>query len=302
MLKYKNVIILVCLCVISLILSWSYNPNYRKSDLDFPVRENNPIKSAFSFLLIPNNFLERIISLVSAKIGDIGYFFVRMFQKPVQIEEFQSLEASFQDLQRQLYEERNRNRRLEELWRFSSVLTKNNPSFRLLPANVISVEPTDWFRYLTIDKGSRHGLKADMPVITSAMYPPPGSTKEVGFLTGAIVGRIKNVQPNSSKVQLITDQLSVIAVTIGSLGDLVLLRGKPETESCVIDEIPSTTHDLLKDYSAVTVDERSSIFPPGMLVGWISSIKKETYFCRIEVQPAFKFSRLRELLVVMDFE
>jgi cell shape-determining protein MreC len=92
----------------------------------------------------------------------------------------------------------------------------------------------------------------------------------------------------------------VVAVTIESLGDLVLLRGQPETENCVIDEIPSTTHDRLKKGDAVIVDERSSIFPPGMLIGRISSIEKGIHFCRIEVQTAFTFNRLREVMVILD--
>jgi len=140
-----------------------------------------------------------------------------------------------------------------------------------------------------------------MAVITRAVRPiDAGITRRVATarLPGAVVGKIESVQPDSAQVQLITDRLCVVACSIEPLEDLVLLRGQPENENCAIDEIPSTTHDLLYEGNAVVVDERSSIFPPGMMVGWISSIKKETHFCHIEVQPAFKFSRLREVLVV----
>ena len=119
-------------------------------------------------------------------------------------------------------------------------------------------------------------------------------------LTGAVVGRIADVQARSARVQLITDRFSAVAVVIESVGDLVRLKGRPETENCLIDEIPSTTYDILKKGQAVLVDERSSIFPPGMLTGKISSIRKGIHFCYVEVQPAFRFGKLREVMVVLD--
>jgi len=93
--------------------------------------------------------------------------------------------------------------------------------------------------------------------------------------------------------------MSIVAVTIKSLGDLVLMRGKPENEGCGIDEIPSTAYDALTVGDVVTVDERSDIFPPGLLVGRVSRIKREIEFCPIEVEPAFNFRKLREVMVVV---
>jgi len=280
---------------------------------------SNPIKNALSFLLIPNSFIERIISTFSSKLSDLWYFVSCMFQKPIQFEELASLQNTVDTLNRQMAEEKSRSKRMERLWKFSNSLTEVDPSFKFVPARVISIEPTDWFRYITIDKGKEHGLSADMAVITQSIFPPPKSvttpvrrTKQDNVLfssqstnrlmTGAVIGKIKSVQPNSAKVQLITDRLSVVAATIGPLRDLVLIKGKPEVEKCTIDEIPSTTHDMLYEGDAVIVDERSSIFPPGMLVGWISSINRETQFCHIEVKPAFSFSRLREVLVLLKSE
>jgi len=106
------------------------------------------------------------------------------------------------------------------------------------------------------------------------------------------------------KFRLITDQWSVVAVTIGSQGDMALMNGQPIKENCVIDEILLTTNNFLKKGDAVVVDERSSIFPPGMLVGRISRIEEKgieeegTYFCRIVVEPAFEFSKLKEVMVL----
>jgi rod shape-determining protein MreC len=241
-----------------------------------------------------------VISSILARLAYVGSIFISVFQEPVERSQVQNLEREMENLKILLDEEKDRNRRLEELFEvYDSLTGGSNPesssAFSLIPAKVIAMEPTNWFRFLTIDKGRDHGVDVDMAVITR-----PDSAVDVPYLTGAVVGKITDAQNGSAKVQLITDRLSVAAVTIEPLKDLVLLRGKTETENCVIDEIPSTTHDMLKEGNAVIVDERSSIFPPGMLVGHISSIRKGIHFCRIEVQPAFRFRKLREVMVVLD--
>jgi len=209
-----------------------------------------------------------------------------------------------EQLEIQLNAERDKYERLKEFYERSGLAEETVPEktqiniFRLA-AKVIAVEPTDWFRYLTIDKGENDGVTEDMAVITW-----PDSVMDTPYLTGAIVGKVVDVHKYSAKVQLITDQWSVVAVTIGSQGDMALMNGQPIKENCIIDEILLTTHNFLKEGDAVVVDERSSIFPPGMLVGRISRIEEKgieeegTYFCRIVVEPAFEFSKLKEVMVL----
>lgn len=268
---------------------------------------NNSLKHKLSAALAPAYFCSSVISAISARVAYLGSVFISIYQKPVEKTQLQRLESEVEILKHQLDSEKDRNRELEELYEVYTDLTQGSDSeaagtFRLIPARVIAVEPTDWFRYLSINKGKKDGVDVDMAVITRARVDlkPVPTVIDAPHLTGAIVGRIADVQQNSASVQLITDRLSVVAVTIESLEDLVLLRGQPETENCVIDEIPSTTHDILKEGNAVIVDERSSIFPPGMLAGEITSIRKGIHFCHIEVQPAFKFGKLREVMVVLD--
>jgi len=288
----------MCLCIISLILSWSYVPD-RESETLVKFGSNS-VKSALSLFIVPNQLVERSISYMAGELSDAWFFMVGVFQKPMKEEEFESLKSSVESLNLQLDEEIRKNKSLEQLWRFSRGLVEIDPAFRFVPARVTAVDPTDWFRYVTIDKGRNQGISVDMAVITQAMYPPPKSMTTTKLMTGVIVGKVSSIQANSAKVQLITDRLSVVAVTIGPQKDLALLRGRPEHEDCTIEEVPSTTHDMLSMGDPVTVDERSSIFPPGMLIGWITAIDKRIQFCHIEVQPAFKFSRLKNVLVVMN--
>ncbi len=298
--KYKNFITLICLCIISLILIWSYVPSRDVDATSLVENINNPVKNALAFFIIPNQIIEHGTGYLVSKLADVGHYIVGLFRRPIEEDEFNALLTSIESLNIQLDEERRKNRELEQAWELSKELKKIDPAFIFVPARVISVEPTDWFRYVTINKGSNQGIKVDMAVITQAMYPPPRSTDNSKFIKGAVIGKIVSIQSNSARVQLITDRLSVVAVTIGPKKDLALLRGRPENEDCIIEEIPSTTHDLLNLGDPVIIDERSSIFPSGMLVGWIKSIDKGVQFCHIEVQPAFKFSRLSTVLVILN--
>ncbi len=288
--RYRNIIVFVCFCIVSLALSW------------VTAGANNSIKHKVSPLLAPAYLCSSAISSVWAKTAHVGSAFTSVWQKPVEKVRVQKLESQVEDLRRQLEMEREANRRrLEELQEVFTGLSEgtaeSDPTFKLMPAKVIAVEPTDWFRYLTINKGSKDGVDVDMAVITRSEL-----AGDVPYLSGAVVGKVVEVQSHWARVQLITDRLSVVAVTIGSQGDLALLKGQPEFENCAIDAIPSTTHDMLAEGDAVVVDERSSIFPSGLLVGTISSIEKGTHFCRVEVQPGFRFGKLREVMVVLDTE
>ncbi|MGB9594683.1 MAG: rod shape-determining protein MreC [Candidatus Poribacteria bacterium] len=298
--KYKNFVILICLCIISLILIWSYVPSRDVDAIKSVDNINNSVKNAFIIFIVPNQIIELGTSYLVNKLIDAGHYIAGLFRKPIERDEFDALISSIESLNIQLDEERRKNKELEQSWELSKGLKEADPAFIFIPARVIAVDPTDWFRYVTINKGRNQGIKVDMAVITQTMYPPPKPTNTSKFVKGAVVGKVISIQSNSARVQLITDRLSVVAVTIGPQKDLALLRGRPENEDCTIEEIPSTTHELLNQGDPVIVDERSSIFPPGMLVGWIKSIDKGVQFCHIEVQPAFKFSRLNNVLVILN--
>lgn len=286
--KHKSIFVLMLLCAISIIMSWlTIDPTNTEGTY------NNSLKHWSAVVFTPFYSCCSIISVSINKVAYIGSMFSSIFQAPVDKAQLQILQDKIENLERQLSAERAKNRRLEELYQLRSKIMQKNPAMNLVSANVTAVDPTEWFRYVTIDRGYNHGIRIDMAVITGSYV-----NTDIRYLTGTVVGKISDVYPNASRVQLITDSMSTVAVTIESLGDLVLMRGKPDKERCGIDEIPSTAYDALTVGDVVTVDERSNIFPPGMLVGNIYGIKKEIEFCPVEVEPAFNFRKLKEVMVV----
>jgi len=287
--RHKSTIILIFICAVSLLLSWL------ATEKQASVSYNSSFEHKASAILAPAYFCSSVIGAVSSRFAYVGSLFASIWRRPAEREQFRSLEMEVENLKYQLDAERERNRRLEELFAVYGNLTAAQKSLKLVPAKVIAVEPTEWFRYFEINRGTKDGVYADMAVITSSVV-----MTDEPHLTGAVVGKVVEAHSRSARVQLITDRLSVVAATIGTMGDLVLMNGQPETENCVIDQIPSTAHEILKMENPVVVDERSSIFPAGMLVGNISSIEKGVHFCRVEVEPAFRFAKLREVMVVVS--
>ena len=148
--RYKNIIVFVCFCIVSLALSW------------VTAGANNSLKHRVSPLLAPAYFCSSAINSVWAKTAHVGSAFTSVWQKPVEKTRVHELENQVEHLKRQLRMERDANRRrLEELQEVFTDLTEgtaeSDPTFKLIPAKVIAVEPTDWFRYLTIIKEARTG-------------------------------------------------------------------------------------------------------------------------------------------------
>lgn len=267
--KKGRILIFILLCFVSLLLQWSTS-------------EGNPLWGTTSFLFSP---IQDKLTFVLDKL--------KLFLDPVS--RIWALPQDNARLKEKLYllgEERDHlkevaieNSRLRKLLDFQEQL-----SYKTISAQLISIDPSEWFRYITINKGSKHGVSKDDAVITYAQLDDQ--------LTVAVVGRIADTSLWSSKVQLITDRSSRVAVRIQDSRHLGILRGQSGTENCIIEEIPATAN--VEKGDRVVVGEISPNFPKGMLVGKAISVESDesSHFLKIVVKPAASLETLGEVLVV----
>ncbi len=89
--------------------------------------------------------------------------------------------------------------------------TQENPTYQYQTAAVIGRDPSPYVRFITINAGSREGLKKDMPVVTAG---------------GTLIGRIDQVNLRSSKVQLLNDPSSAVNVRLQTSGITGLVIGQ----------------------------------------------------------------------------
>jgi rod shape-determining protein MreC len=149
-------------------------------------------------------------------------------------------------------------------------------------AQVIGTSGTDQSRLLTLDKGSRDGLKPDMAVIT-----PTG-----------VVGKLRDVFAHTSQLLLINDPTSGAGVIFASTRIHAILHGSPQGRV----EITNLTPDSrIKPGETVLTSGGDGVFPRGLPVGTIESIAPDPQhqpFTRITLRSAVNLFQLDEVLIV----
>jgi rod shape-determining protein MreC len=178
-----------------------------------------------------------------------------------------------------LLEDARQGQRLQALLGF-----KEHYIYSTVPAQVIGTSGTDQSRILTIDKGSKDGLKPDMAVIT-----PDG-----------IVGKLRDVFGHTSQVLVINDQTSGAGVLLESTRLRGVLRGNALGQPQIINMLPD---ERVKPGERVITSGGDQIFPRGLPVGVVTQVVEDTSnppYVDIVIKPAANLGHLEELLVITE--
>jgi rod shape-determining protein MreC len=152
---------------------------------------------------------------------------------------------------------------------------------RTAAAEIIGVAPNPDFRTVTIDKGKRDGLRADMAVIAPA----------------GVVGRVVIPTARAAKVQLLIDRNAAAGVLIERSRAQGVVLG--EGDSLLRMEYVSEASDVAVG-DAVVTSGIDGIFPKGFPVGRVETVEKNgPAYKRITVRTAVDFSSLENVLVVL---
>jgi len=142
-------------------------------------------------------------------------------------------------------------------------------------ADVVGVDAVSPHKSIVINRGSRHGLRNQMPVVDAQ---------------GRLVGRIiAPIGPAEATVQLITDHLSSVGVRGVEHPISGVLNGEPSSGDCRMAYVPASDESLVEGERLVT-NGLDRVFPPDLPVGTIVSIRTDgSLFKNIVVRPAFNF-------------
>lgn len=122
-------------------------------------------------------------------------------------------------------------------------------------AKVVSFAPGNFEWTATVDRGRRHGLERDMPVVSGQ----------------GLVGRIVAVSETRSKVLLLTDPRMSVGIRLAGSGETGVTRGLAGKDVLEVDLVdPDTPID--EDELAVTSGLQQARFPPGIPVGTVVSV------------------------------
>ncbi len=167
------------------------------------------------------------------------------------------------------------NARLKKFLAFSSTA-----SGTYVAARVIARDPSPWFKTLMIDKGERHGLKKNAPILV-----PEG-----------IVGQITKVSPNFSRVLLITDRNSAVDALVQNTRARGMVKGNGES-SCSF--VYALRKEEIQAGEVIVTSGLDQVFPKGLKIGTVLVVKKDhsRLFQDIIIQTSVDFDKLEEVLV-----
>jgi rod shape-determining protein MreC len=169
------------------------------------------------------------------------------------------------------------NQRLKKLLDF----VETDPR-KVLPALVVAEDAGSWARTIIIDKGLRHGVREGEPVVVAE----------------GVVGRVIKVAANSSRVLLVTDASSAIASLVQRTRTRGVVRGNGRELSLEF----ALRNELVEEDDLVVTSGMGGVFPKGLVVGRVAAVQRNEFglFQQIELAPVVDFSRLEEVLVLMD--
>ncbi len=158
----------------------------------------------------------------------------------------------------------------------------NAERYPIYLANVVGRDFQGLESYLLIDKGSKDGIKKDMPVVA---------------FNNIFIGLVAEVLDDFSKVRLITSSDSKIPALIQESRVEGLIRGKNE-DVLFMDLVAKNAK--VNNGQTVIVSGTGGIFPKGLLIGQVSDVElKETeMFQRVEVIPATEIKKLERVFII----
>ena len=222
-------------------------------------------------------------ALAATKKGIGGFFTYFSSLKELQGENLrlrEQIDKSNMDAQK-LEEYKLESYRLHKLLKLQETIAD---SYKLVSADVIARDVSNWTHTIIIDSGSKDGIKTDMAVIS----------KE------GLVGRVWVVTPNTAEVRLIVDRDSAVGAMVQDIRLPGVVDGNGENASLEMVHIPNDV--FIEANQTVVTSGLESIFPKGIRLGYVSEIYPDPNGLtkRAVIVPFVDFHRLEEVMVILQ--
>ena len=221
--------------------------------------------------------------------GVIGVFTAVAELKSLKAEnqELKEKLKNYEFLQRNNTEIRKENERLREQLQFATHIEQKN-----FPAQIIGRNPDNIYSGITINKGSRSGIKKGMSVIA------------VQNGTTGLVGKIVTVGLETSLVMPVYDSKCVVSSRIQNTRDIGLVSGSGNANSPLqMKYIKKRVLSELNFGDIVVTSGETDNYVADIPVGTITNIMVVEYdsSLNIEITPVVDFARL-ETVIVTDLK
>ena len=145
----------------------------------------------------------------------------------------------------------------------------------------ISASPLD--RTVTVNRGSRHGIERDAPVMAA----------------GGLVGRVVAVGPGVSQVELLSSSTAAVAVVTSTSRTRGVVRAVNDSEArgYRLHFVPVGQQIAVSE--EVISSGLDQLFPKGLLVGRVSEVHEGAgLLLEVAIEPAVDLDRLERVFVL----
>lgn len=196
------------------------------------------------------------------------------------IRDLKAAPAENQELSSQIAQLLTENARLKEvdyensLLRSELKLSSSQPNRKLVGGRIISRSTFSFLDVITIDRGTKDGIKADQPVT----------------LNGALIGKIISVGSGTADVELITSSNAITQAQLQNSRVTGVIRGG--IRGLVLDYVPQDTP--VTPGETVVTSGLGGNLRAGLLIGTVIDVisKKNDVFQSISIKPAVNISRV----------
>jgi len=265
-LKRHQTLILAVLLLLAMLLVYSFN-----------LRQKSATTLLERVVLAVTEPLQAALTLSGRSVGALWTRYLWLIETQEQnlalSRENRELRASLQGVS----ETRLENQRLRKLLDF--VETDPRP---VLPAMVVAEDASSWARTIVIDKGALQGVREGLPVVVAE----------------GVVGRVIKVAPGSARVLLVIDASSSVAGLVQRFRTRGVARGNGRglTFEYALRDETVQVGDL------IITSGMGGLFPKGLVLGYVTQVQRTdaSLFQQIELRPDLDFSRLEEVLVLLE--
>ncbi len=175
-------------------------------------------------------------------------------------------------LRRELVADQAEKRAYRELLALTHLDQLGVNDYRPVTATVVGKTPNLWYSTVNIDKGESAGVHVNDPVINEE----------------GLVGKVAAVVSDGAQVDLITDSSMGVSARIGTGTATGLVQPKVgDPNDLLLGYLPTNVQPNGGEYvvTSGSVAGGESLYPPGLLIGQVTSVNEESAYKSVNVRP-----------------
>ena len=220
--------------------------------------------------------IQRLVSVPATAVGNVWNRYVNLIDVGVENEQLLARVAELEELNLQYQEALVASGHLHRI-----AAMRAGFEVPMLPAQVVGLDISLWFRSVVVDRGSDHGVNAGYPVITN----------------NGVAGLITVASRHAAKAMLLLDRQSAVDGVVQRSRTRGVVRGNGSAKL----EFEFVARDgVVKMGDVILTSGLDAIYPKGLRIGEIGEIRERgaDLIQTAILTPAVDFERLEQVFVM----